>query len=138
MSDCVFCKIIAKQIPAQIVFENESIIAFLDINPVHPGHTLVLPKTHVESFTDLPSEICGGVGATAQKLMKVFIEKMGYEGANLIQNNGAAAGQVVPHVHFHVIPRKKGDGLVHWPGRGYENGQEAMTGAQVRSALSEF
>ena len=132
MSDCIFCKIIAKQIPAGIVYEDEKIIAFLDVNPVHPGHALVMPKTHVESFIDLPSETCVAVGGLAQKIMRAFMENMGYEGANLIQNNGKAAGQVVPHVHFHVIPRRLGDGLTHWSGRNYENGQEALVTAQLR------
>ncbi|MFA6099627.1 MAG: HIT family protein [Patescibacteria group bacterium] len=135
MLDCLFCKIIAKTIPSEIVYEDDVVMAFLDINPVNPGHVLVMPKKHMESFGELPVELCGSLAEVIKKLIKVMTDALGYEGVNVIQNNGKAAGQVIPHVHFHVIPRKTGDGHVHWHGHDYANGEEAVMGARIREAL---
>jgi len=135
MSDCIFCQIINKVIPAEFVYEDDDMVAFLDVNPVHPGHALVMPKQHVEKFVDVSPENCKAIAGVIQKIMKSLTGDLGYDGVNLIQNNGAAAGQIVPHLHFHVIPRKSGDGFAHWHGQGYANGEAALWAAKMRAAL---
>lgn len=115
METCLFCRIIANSLPAYKVLETEAVVAFLDIFPVHPGHILVVPKCHAEQITDLSAALLGGVLQEIPKIAKALVEVTGCEGYTLLQNNGAAAGQVIPHVHFHVIPRWSSDGLRHWP-----------------------
>lgn len=136
MSDCLFCKIISKAVPSEIVYEDADVLAFLDINPVNPGHVLVMPKQHYEDFMALPEEDCARLAKVIKRVMKVMIQDLGYEGVNLFQNNKPAAGQVIPHLHFHIIPRKTGDGFVHWHGQEYGNGEMAVIGAKIREALN--
>ncbi|MBU0637524.1 MAG: HIT family protein [Planctomycetes bacterium] len=111
VADCVFCKIVAGEIPCQRVFENEHVLAFLDINPLSEGHTVVIPKVHAERLEGLDAsqtaELARCFGTLATKLMQAT----GAGAYNVLQNNGALAGQVVPHVHFHLIPRRPDDGL---------------------------
>lgn len=135
MPDCLFCKIIEKKIPAEIVYEDAEVIAFLDINPVNPGHALVLPKEHFDTFEQMPAEKCGGMTKVMQSVTKALLENLGYEGVNLILNDHPAAGQVVPHAHFHVVPRKVGDGYVHWHGKAYEPGEMAMIAEKIKASL---
>lgn len=118
MSDCLFCKIVAGEIPAEKVYEDEHTLAFLDINPNNFGHTLVLPKKHSENIFDTSEEVLGHMYASAQKISKA-IRQTGAEGVNIISNNGAAAGQIIFHAHIHVIPRDKDDGLKHWAQKKY-------------------
>lgn len=113
---CIFCKIIAGTIPCYKVYETESVIAFLDIYPVHPGHVLVVPKIHAQEFTDLSWPALDEVMHAVWIVMRGQQTTLSCEGVNILQNNGSAAGQVVPHVHFHLIPRWSDDGLHHWPG----------------------
>lgn len=133
--DCLFCKIAAKEVNSDIVYEDDNVIAFLDINPVNPGHVLVVPKTHSEQLLDLSDELSGPVMTVIKKVMQALMELPDVEGVNVVQNNYAAAGQVVPHVHFHVIPRKEGDGHRHWPGVAYANGEAALMAAKLKDAI---
>ena len=114
MSDCIFCKIVAGEVPAHKVYEDDFALAFLDISPTTPGHTLVIPKEHHEKFDDIPEETLGSYMNAVQKVSKAVDAYS--EGFNLLQNNGRVAGQLVFHVHFHVIPRRAGDGVSigHW------------------------
>jgi histidine triad (HIT) family protein len=109
--DSIFTKIIKREIPCHRVFENEHVLAFLDITPLSEGHTLVVPKLQVERLEDLPpedtAELARQLGAIAKRVCAVT----GAEAYNVLQNNGRVAGQEVPHVHFHIIPRRAGDGL---------------------------
>ncbi len=107
---CVFCRIAAGVHPAEIVYQDERVIAFLDINPLNPGHTLVIPKDHVERLSDLPAELTGPLLAAAARVAKAAQEALGAAGVNLIVNDGRAAGQAIPHLHLHVVPRFPGDG----------------------------
>ncbi len=111
MPETIFSRIVAGEIPCQRVFENESVLAFLDVNPLAEGHTLVIPKRAAERLEDLPpeqaAEIARCLGEIARRIMAVT----GAEGYNVLQNNGPVAGQEVKHVHFHIIPRRAGDGL---------------------------
>lgn len=110
-SESVFTKIIRGEIPCHRVFENEHLLAFLDINPLSEGHTLVVPKQQVERLEDLPPQIAAEIGRHLGALARRILATTGAPAYNVLQNNGAAAGQEVPHVHFHIIPRRPGDGL---------------------------
>lgn len=135
MSDCIFCKIVAGKIPAELVYENEHTFAFLDINPNSFGHTLVLPKQHHENIFDMPPAVVCEVYTTVQKIARA-LEKTGAEGVNIIANNNIAAGQIVFHAHVHVIPRKTDDGFTHWPQKKYENTEHIQeTAKKIRHAL---
>ena len=111
MEDCIFCKISKEEIPCKKVNEDENFLAFLDVNPQVEGHTLIMPKKHFETILDMPSsagaELLDCVKKTALKL----IDETKAEGFNVLNNNFESAGQVVKHVHFHILPRKKGDGF---------------------------
>ena len=109
MHDCVFCKIVSGEIPTQKVYEDEHSLVFLDINPVSKGHTLVIPKTHYESLSHIPEKDFILYMQVVQKVVKALMKYT--EGVNVLENNGKDAGQLVPHVHFHIIPRRPGDGL---------------------------
>lgn len=109
--DCIFCQIVQKRIPAFIVYEDEKCLAFLDINPLAPGHTLIIPRDHAESIFDIDEELLQHTVAIAKKLAKNMREKLGAEGVNLFQASGASAEQSIQHFHLHVIPRKSEDKL---------------------------
>ena len=103
--DCIFCEIAAGRIPAKKVFEDEDVIAFLDVNPTSFGHTLVVPKTHVKNFMEADAAIIGKVFGTASALGKILQENLGATGRNRLSNAGESAGQSVDHFHVHLIPR---------------------------------
>ncbi|MBU1693827.1 MAG: HIT domain-containing protein [Verrucomicrobia bacterium] len=110
---CIFCKIIRGEIPSTRVFEDEHTLAFLDIGSLVKGHTLVIPKHHYNSLTDAPPEVAAQIMATAQKIAQAQLNGLAADGVNIHQANGRVAGQVVPHLHIHVVPRFKEDGY-HW------------------------
>ncbi|MBI4738110.1 HIT family protein [Candidatus Woesearchaeota archaeon] len=124
MTDCIFCKIIVGQIPCTKIYENHKAMAFLDINPINNGHTLVMPKAHHETLLDTPDDVLAETVKLAKRVAKAVKEGTGADGVNLGQNNFSAAGQLVFHLHFHVIPRFSGDGLHHWPGQKYASKEE--------------
>ncbi|OZM58153.1 HIT family protein [Lottiidibacillus patelloidae] len=112
MSDCIFCKIIDGSIPSAKVYEDENVLAFLDISQVTKGHTLVIPKVHKENIFDLTPEIAGHLFQAIPKIANSINEQFQPVGVNLLNNNGEAAGQAVFHYHMHIIPRYgKGDGF---------------------------
>ncbi len=112
---CIFCKIIAKQFPSNIVYENDHIVVFLDANPIHPGHTLIVPREHYVDMTETPSQVLADMMVHAKDI-GIALLKNGYaDGFNIGVNTKPASGQAVFHTHLHVIPRKTGDGLKHWP-----------------------
>ena len=123
MSDCIFCKIIAGDIPSYKVYENDKVLAFLDITPVNPGHTLVVSKEHYENLNDLPQELASKIIQAVKKIAPAVVKAVGADGFNLNLNNGPAAGQIVNHVHFHIVPRKIGDGYELWSGKEYGEGE---------------
>lgn len=131
--DCIFCKIARGEIPCATVFESDSCIAFLDIAPVSPGHTLVMPKDHFETLMDLPPELGTDLLGALGKISQAIMEVTKADGLNVIQNNHAAAGQVVPHAHFHLIPRHLGDGHELWPQQEYSNSREMTRLAEAIS-----
>jgi len=113
MDDCLFCKIVAGEIPCTTVYEDERVLAFMDIGPIVKGHVLVIPKAHYDPLTDAPAEVLAQCMAVVKKVAAMQMKGLQADGVNIHQANGAAAGQVVPHIHFHVIPRFKDDGH-HW------------------------
>jgi histidine triad (HIT) family protein len=108
--DCLFCKIISGKIPSYKIYEDEAVFAFLDINPASEGHTLVAPKKHFRKFTDMNAEDVASLFEAARKITAAVEKAALAEGSNIGINNGEAAGQEIPHVHVHIIPRRKGDG----------------------------
>lgn len=108
--NCLFCKIISGEIPSKKVYEDDTVFAFLDIYPASEGHTLVAPKKHYSNFTDMSAEDVASLFEAARKITAAVEKAFSAQGSNIGINNGEVAGQEVPHVHVHVIPRKKGDG----------------------------
>jgi len=136
MDECVFCRILRGQIPAQKVYEDRAAVAILDINPVAPGHALVLPRRHVETWNDLPGDLAGELARASQTVARAVLKATGAEGFNLLSNNHRCSGQAIPHVHLHIIPRRPGDGIkFNWVTGTYEAGQIEKVAQAIRSAL---
>ena len=134
--DCLFCKMVAGQIPVTKIYEDEVVLAFLDIGPISDGHTLVIPKQHFEKLHDCPAELLGRVSSRLGKIAGAVATAMGSDGYNLLCNNGRAAGQLVEHLHFHIIPRNTSDGLFsRWPSYKYEGGKIEEIAAEIRENL---
>jgi len=108
--DCVFCRLVAGELPSRTVYEDERVQAFLDANPLAPGHTLVVPRDHHARLTDVPVDLAMDVYATLHDLVGAIETAVDADGSNVGFNNGPASGQEVPHVHGHIIPRFRGDG----------------------------
>ena len=124
MTDCIFCKIVAGELPSSKLYEDDLCLAFLDIAPLSPGHSLVIPKKHYEFYPEVPAEESAAVAAAMTKLAPAIIASQDAVGFNLILANGSCAGQVVPHVHFHIVPRKDGDGMgFRWKHGSYREGE---------------
>jgi histidine triad (HIT) family protein len=124
MDDCVFCKMVAGEVPVVKVYEDQAVLAFLDIGPVTDGHTLVIPKQHCARINECDPQVLGQIGACLGRIAGAVVEAMGADGYNVLCNNGRVAGQVVEHLHFHVIPRTAGDGVfTQWPSYEYADGR---------------
>lgn len=115
-SNCLFCQIISGDIPSHRVYEDDAVVAFLDIHPVNPGHTLVVPRAHSTSLLDARPEDIHRALDVVQKLAPAIVTATGATAFNVGQNNGHDAGQVVPHLHLHIMPRFSGDGRELWHG----------------------
>lgn len=138
MSDCVFCKIIKGEIKQDKIYEDNHTIAILDINPAQPrgGHTLVIPKKHYELLSDIPEAEVKHLMSTILKISKALM-KFG-EGLNIIQNNKRIAGQYVPHVHFHMVPRFSNDGITiseRWSAYKYKDNEMGKVAEKIKSLL---
>ena len=137
-SDCIFCKIVAGQLTACKVHEDADTLAFMDIGPIVPGHTLVIPKLHVDPLIAAPSAILQKLILVVQNIARAQLSAFKADGVNVMQANGRAAGQVVPHLHFHVIPRFATDGHQwNWKPHPYTKPEEmtALAG-QLKAALA--
>lgn len=123
-TNCIFCKIVAGQIPCYKVFENPAVLAFLDIGPVSEGHTVLVPKAHYERLDQCPPAILAEVIAALGPVAKAITAAVSAPAYNILCNNGSQAGQVVKHLHFHIVPRKDNDGLfTQWPASKYAPGR---------------
>jgi len=133
---CVFCKIVAGEIPSLKVFEDSSVFAFLDIGPLAEGHLLVIPKKHFVSLSEMSDEDITGVTRHLPRLGRTVVEAVSAEGYNVLQNNGKVAGQEVQHVHFHIIPRKASDGLGYrWNASKYPEGKAEEVRRRIQEML---
>ncbi|MFH1225296.1 MAG: HIT family protein [Candidatus Diapherotrites archaeon] len=133
--NCIFCKIISGKIPADFVYSDAEVVAFLDIAPTTKGHTLVVARNHSENLLDAPEkDICAMMSAV-KKIGAAAVKGLGANGFNLHVNNGKGAGQVVPHIHFHIIPRYENDGLHLWPQGKYAEGESARYSEKIKKAL---
>lgn len=113
--ECIFCKIVEGDIPCLKVFEDDQTLAFMDINPVNPGHVLVIPKFHTPDIFEAPPECLSATMATTQRVARAVRETLDPHGMNIVQANGPGAQQSVFHLHFHVLPRAKDDGAtMNW------------------------
>lgn len=133
---CIFCEIVAGSTPAQIVFEDEHSLAFLDIRPLFHGHALLIPREHHETLADLPSGLVEPLFSNAQRLSVAIRDAMGAQGSFVAMNN--VVSQSVPHLHVHIVPRVKKDGLrgFFWPRTKYESDEQAAeVAAKVASEL---
>ncbi|MFH1047655.1 MAG: HIT family protein [Patescibacteria group bacterium] len=136
MTDCIFCKIIAGDIPARKVYEDDQVLAFLDIQPVSPGHLLIIPKEHSDSVADMSDDQLQHVFRATRRLGRVVERELGAQGFNIIVNKGPAAGQLVFHTHIHLIPRTDGDGLAHWPKIAITDDDLGLIAEKLQTGLS--
>lgn len=115
MNECIFCKIIAGEVPSYKVYEDDKTFAFFDIYPANGFHTLVIPKNHYRDIYDIPAEDLTAIMATVKKITTLYKEKLGIENVQIINSSGSQAQQDVFHIHFHIVPRETGDGQdIHW------------------------
>jgi len=115
MSDCIFCKIVSKELPCYKIYEDNNFLAFLDIQPIAKGHTLIIPKKHYNTFAETPADLLAEMIQVVHKIGIAVKKTMKADGFNIGLNNGSAAGQIIIHTHFHIIPRFNDDGLHTWP-----------------------
>lgn len=131
MDECIFCKIIKGVIPAEKIYEDDEVLAFLDIKPVNHGHALVIPKKHYEKMEVAPDEVVADVFVAAKKLMGVIKEAMSADFVTL-----SVVGIDVPHFHVHLIPRYLNDKMpVFWPRKEYKGGEKEMIAEKIRKLL---
>ena len=137
-ANCIFCKIVAGAIPATKVYEDADVLAFMDIGPIVKGHTLVIPKQHFDPLTATPEPVLAKLMAVVKKIAAAQMSGLKADGVNVMQANGAAAGQMVPHIHFHVIPRFATDGhRWNWAAKKYDDPAEAQQlAAAIKAALT--
>lgn len=143
--DCIFCKIVAGEIPCHKLHEDEHVLAFLDIGPLSQGHALIIPKGHHVTIDEVPAEVAAAMGRIVPALSKAIMSATGATSWNLLQNNGSDAGQVVPHVHLHIIPRfagsaretpTQGNGLPFgWPGGEIDHGAAGKLAETIMAKL---
>lgn len=132
---CIFCKIIAGELPSLKVYEDEETLAFLDIHPVNPGHTLVVPKKHSQNIFDVATADWVSVTKIVLHLAHAIEKAVSADGININMNNREHAGQVVDHLHVHIIPRFKGDGFKLWHQTSYKEGEAVSVQEKIKAQL---
>ena len=132
---CLFCQIVAGEVDAEVVLDEEHVVGFLDSRPVFKGHTLLVTREHVDTFLELPEQLVVPLFTTAQRVAEVMTTALGAQGTFVAMNN--VVSQSVPHLHVHVVPRTKGDGLrgFFWPRTKYAEGEASDYGDRIRKAL---
>lgn len=138
MENCIFCRIAGGAQPAEKIYEDKETCAFLDINPVNIGHTLIVPKKHFRNILDADDKILAKMFLVAKKVAIAIKEATKAEGINISMNNELAAGQLIYHAHIHIIPRYKNDNFQMWRGnRGYDEGEIEKTGEAIKKFLKK-
>ncbi|MGD1045490.1 MAG: HIT domain-containing protein [Bacteroidota bacterium] len=136
MTNCIFCKIVSKEILAEVLYENDHAIALLDINPIHFGHALILPKQHCKDFLDLPDDAYHSILQVAKIVTQALVQSLKLEGYNLFSNNGTIAGQSVFHFHLHITPRYPDDNIRFvLKLKQYPDGEMKRYGAMIRKFI---
>lgn len=135
MEETIFSKIIRRELPADIVYEDDYVIAFLDINPINPGGTLVVPKKWSRNILDIDAETWGKVMEVVRVLAPAVKEAMHAKGLNIVMNNEPMGNQIIFHSHVHIIPRHENDGGIDNPGIPYPEGEKAKTAEKIRAVL---
>lgn len=139
LQECIFCKVVSGEVSANIVFESDDSLAFLDHRPLFPGHSLLVPKAHFETLADLPTEQVGSFFRDAQLLARAVEHALAAEGTFVAMNNRVS--QSVPHLHVHIVPRRRKDGLkgFFWPRNKYENSEQILEVQKaIQSAVAEL
>ncbi len=137
MDSCIFCKIVAGEIPSSAIYEDENVKVILDIAPAAKGHAILLVKEHAANIFELKPELAGRIFAVVPKVAAAIKEELGCDGMNILQNNGVEAGQTVFHLHIHFIPRWKDDAVnIKWTPLGYGEGEAAALAEAIRSRLN--
>ncbi len=136
--DCIFCKIVSGEIPSEKVYENDRVLAFMDINPLNDGHLLVIPKAHAATVFEISGTDLLAVMSAVHKLAAAVQKALNPDGANLLQLNGKAANQMVPHLHVHIVPRWSGDGLTisQWELTPGDTEKVKNMASRIRTALN--
>jgi histidine triad (HIT) family protein len=134
-ADCLFCRIVSGAVEAEIVLDEELLVGFLDTRPVFKGHTLLVPREHIDTFLELPEPLVVPFFGAAQRLAAAMTSALGAQGSFVAMNN--VVSQSVPHLHVHVVPRTKGDGLrgFFWPRTKYAEGEAADYASRLKAAL---
>ncbi|MDO8604734.1 MAG: HIT family protein [bacterium] len=136
MGNCLFCKIIAGETPCTKVYEDGTVLAFLDIHPVNIGHTLVIPKAHHSNLYETPDGTLAHMMTVVKKLSVAIKNAVSADGINIEMNNDQIAGQIIFHTHFHIVPRFSGDGFTHWnSARDYHSGEATEVAQKIISVL---
>jgi histidine triad (HIT) family protein len=136
--DCIFCKIAAGEIPCFKVYEDDLVLSFLDIGPVVAGHTLVIPKRHYRNLLDVPAEALSGISRRLPMLARAVISVVQAPACHLLLNNGVEAMQSVQHLHYHILPRRQGDGFgVPWPAGRLEATTARQMAAEIAAAVAK-
>ncbi len=135
MEDTIFMKIIRREVPAEIVYEDADTIAFLDVKPVTPGHTLVIPKKFARNIFDVDDDTLAAVMHTVRKIAPAVRDAVGAHGVHINSNHEPAAGQIVFHLHFHIIPRHTRDEFTTWPQKEYPESDAAIIAEKIRHLL---
>jgi histidine triad (HIT) family protein len=135
MSSCIFCQIVNGEISSIKIYEDEKTMAFLDVSPVNYGHTLVIPKEHYVNMEGVPEEELYAIITTVKKIGAAIKDGLNAPGYNIQENNDPVAGQVIPHLHFHIIPRVQNDGLRLWPQGRYGDSEAEEIAARIKKSL---
>lgn len=136
MTDCVFCKIASGQIPSTKIYENSDVMSFLDISPANKGHSLVVTKGHFETILDIPEGVLSSLILSTKKISGAIVKGLNADGFNILMNNKKVSGQLVPHAHFHIIPRFENDGIdFKWPHKKYEENEIGSIQEKIRRYL---
>jgi len=137
MSDCIFCKIVAGDLPSTQVYEDECYLCFMDINPITTGHCLLIPKAHYPDVYAMPDDLLGGLMVAAKRIAAAAKTSLKADGLNLLQSNGRAANQLVDHYHLHLLPRWTGDKVRvgHWDARPSDGEAIRAAAEKIRGAL---